>query len=951
MRRILIGTAFLMLAAPGWAGVHRWTAVGPEGGRVSRVLPVPSAPDVVWALVSNRPFRSSDGGATWVERSAGLPFPTILPTEELLVDPTQPDTLLAAAFGAEVYRTVDAGVSWSRVVDRYALSSKVELHADPFSAGVLYVAPSSASLRVLRSTDHGATWAAFGTAPAPGLNNYVEHFALDPATAGRWYAVVYNTGTNRLLVSTDSGTSWVQRGSGLPTQFRELVVAATSPPTLWLYSTGSGLYRSTDGGTTFSKSGLGRTDVRIIAVDPGDPRTVYGVRDDAFPTAMFRSTDSGATWDEIGVHATGLPTASLAAVAVDPSDATHLWAGTSDDGVLESTDRGVSWSPTNAGLPRDRSVCTLAVPPGGTTLYAVAGRALWTSRDGGESWIPGSPEVAPGPPFPKIDGVALDPTDLDVLYAASPSGVFKSVDGGQSWSPTGAGLPVSGARMVAVDPLAPLTLYATTASGVYRSLDGGASWALRGPGSFSNLTIDPTLPSTIYFDGGLAVSRDGGASSAPPGLFDPYVGEPAVISLLGTVAPAPTSPGKVYAGLAATALVGNTFWNASQLNVSGDRLATYAVLSASVAPTALAVDPTDDLSLYVGRPEGARRSRDGGTTLSPFDAGLRGTPCTFAGGRPGEPLYAGTMQTDSTRPSFGVYAIEEPACSTDPDCEDGSDCTNDHCSSGRCVHDAVANGTACGTPEAACVEAGSCRDGTCTSFHGCDDRDSCTTDLCVLPGSCEHERIDGCCSSAADCDDGDACTTDTCSASHCVSTVDFSMCSDRRVASATIRIVSRPGGAKITFESSDPALAVPAVGGADDPSLNGATVEIFRAAATSTTSTVPAGTGRPGWKVGATPGMPFLYVNPAAPAGPSAVRRLALRARPQLRLTAFPAVDPIAVAPPSELGIRITMGGIRVCALFGGSAIRRSGPGLFVARGTMLPVGDCDATHLGAGAP
>jgi photosystem II stability/assembly factor-like uncharacterized protein len=954
MRRILIAIAFLALTTPSVAGVHRWTPIGPQGGAARQVIPDPAHPGVVWALVDGRPFRSSDGGVTWTERSAGLPVPGSWEVESLVIDPERPDTLLAASFGADLFRTTDGGISWPRVLGPSALGSQVDVVADPTAPGTFYATPSTTLLPMLRSTDHGATWARVGAPLEPGVSNYVESFAVDPATPGRWYAAIYGAGANRFFVSSDAGATWVQRGAGLPTQFSRFIVTATTPPTLWLYDTGTGLYRSTDGGATFSQSGLGRTDLVLIAADPGDPRTIYAIRDDYFQRQFFRSTDSGATWAAVDLDAAGLPTATLAALAVDPFDGAHLWAGTARDGVLVSADSGASWTPGITGLPRDRSVCGLAASPGGATLHAIADGSLWTSRDGGASWRPNTPDLVPLLWFQAVSGITIDPTDPLVVYAASSGGVFKSVDGAASWRPSSTGLPAAGATMVAVDPLAPLTLYATTASGVYRSRDGGASWALRGPGSFSTLVVDPTSPATIYFDGGVAVSRDGGATSAAPSLFAPLLGMPQgflLTELVATVAPAPTSPGKVYAGVAATIFTWpRQFSNVTTLNVSGDRLATFTQVSQTTAPSALAVAPTDDLALYVGGADRAQRSRDGGATLEPFGAGIGGTPCVFAGGAPGEPLLAGTKATDSTTRAFGVYAIDEPACTADQDCADGADCTTDRCSAGRCTHDAVADGTTCGDPPGGCSDAdgGRCIAGACRAFSGCDDGDPCTTDSCQMPGVCAHERIAGCCTSAAQCDDGDACTTDTCTSARCVSTVDPALCHDH-VFTSTMRIVTRDVGSKVMFDTTDTSVLAPLVGSADDPSLAGATVDLFMASVPRATWALPAGVGRPGWKVKPAPALSYVFVNPAAPAG--SVRRLALRVGRHLSLTAVASGDPIPTGDLAEVGIRITMGSRRLCALFAGEAIRANKPGRFVARGNLLPAVDCTGASFGGETP
>ena len=515
-------------AVPGHAGVHRWTPVGVEGGRVGLVVPQPGAPGTVWATVDGQLFRTIDGGATWAPRSTGLPLPPA--SDEIrgiAFDPSQPGTAVAATRSG-VFRTTDAGATWARELFWQEVGTSPYVASDPFAPGTFYVLPGGAGLlRVLKSVDHGDTWMPIGSPPGTTSFDVTFGFALDPNGAGTFYVPMFRAGAWHFVVSTDFGTTWQVRGAGLPAQYGAFLVAPTNPTTLYLFA-GAGLHRSTDAGSTFSQAGLGRTDVRPLAVDPSDPSVVYAVESSTFtPLALIRTPDDGGTWAAIPVHTPGLPQAYVSGLAVDPFDATRLWVGTNAYGMLTSSDTGSTWAYTSRGLPRLHHACRLAPVVGTPILYTATGNALWKSTDGGLSWLPRTPEPSPTGPFPLAGRFALDPADPDVIYLATGDGIFKSDDAAVSWSPASAGLTDLRVATVAIDPVTPEVLYAATPAGLFRSLDGAGAWTLRNAAlQASEIVVDPFLPTTLYLDGGTRTSADAGLTTVVPPLFAPYVFPP-----------------------------------------------------------------------------------------------------------------------------------------------------------------------------------------------------------------------------------------------------------------------------------------------------------------------------------------------------------------------------------------------------------------------------------------
>src|SRR3990172_1064061 len=105
---------------------------------------------------------------------------------------------------------------------------------------------------------------------------------------------------------------------------------------------------------SWSPIGPGGGTVRVLAIDPSAPSTIYA---GTYGGGVFRSTDGGPTWGPIN---TGLSNLYVFALAIDPSAPSTLYAGTDGEGVFKSTNGGTSWSGT--GLT-NQSVLALAIDP------------------------------------------------------------------------------------------------------------------------------------------------------------------------------------------------------------------------------------------------------------------------------------------------------------------------------------------------------------------------------------------------------------------------------------------------------------------------------------------------------------------------------------------------------------------------------------------------------------
>jgi len=301
----------------------------------------------------------------------------------------------------------------------------------------------------------------------------------------------------------------------------------------------------------------------VAAVPAKDGKTTMLIG--AASGGVWKSTDGGTTFkpvfDKQSVQ-------SIGSIAIDPTNHDTIWVGTGEswtrnsvsvgDGIYKSTDGGDTW--TNMGLKDSERIAKIIVDPrDGNTVYACvpgklwsdsADRGLYKTTDGGKSWsvVLKGKNLSTG-----CSGISLDAKDPNVIFAAlwdfrrkgwtfrsggetptspSASGLFRSADGGHSWTEVtdtaNKGFPKKpyGRIAVAVAPSASNVVYAfveSNESALFRSDDGGKTWDKRDksqsmvwrPFYFANLVVDPTNPDRLFKpDFNLIQSLDGGKSFA-----------------------------------------------------------------------------------------------------------------------------------------------------------------------------------------------------------------------------------------------------------------------------------------------------------------------------------------------------------------------------------------------------------------------------------------------------
>jgi photosystem II stability/assembly factor-like uncharacterized protein len=376
---------------PALFGALKWRSIGPyRGGRALAVAGIPGdAYTFYFGAVAGGVWKTTDAGATWTPLTDGTPISSV---GALAIAPSDHNVIYVGSgeaaprgdmtYGDGLYKSVDGGKTWSHI----GLTDSRQIGAlivDPHDAGTVLVA-------------------AFGHAFGPNK----ERGVYRTTDGGKsWTRVLYHDEqTGAIDVAFDPNDARIV--------YAALWEARRQP---WNFSSGgpgSGLYRSTDGGVTWTRlSGNGLPEGILgrihVSVSPADSKRVYAMIE-AQEGGLYRSDDGG-------VH----------------------WARVSDDGRL--TQRAWYFS------------TVLADPTHVDTVYA-ENTGLFRSSDGGKTF-----ELLPAR-HGDHHGLWIDPTDPDRIIESSDGGASISFDHGKTWT-TQANQPTAQFYHVAVDRRFPYYLY------------------------------------------------------------------------------------------------------------------------------------------------------------------------------------------------------------------------------------------------------------------------------------------------------------------------------------------------------------------------------------------------------------------------------------------------------------------------------------------------------------
>lgn len=344
----------------------------------------------------------------------------------------------------------------------------VSIAPHPSNANTVYIAAASGG--IWKTVDGGAVWT-----PLTDELSILNHgcVALDPSDPDVVYAgtgeyTTRSTGDG-VFRSTDAGSTWSRLGTvgDVGVSCSGLIVDPVDP--LTIHISGSPSYaRSTDGGATWQSLFTTTRGVSSLAMKSGDPNTLYLGEHNV---GVWRSTNGGTTWSPL--TGTGLPASGMSRIllATSPSVPNNvvtalITSGGSLQGLYRSTNSGGAWSQLvntpNFPSPQGWYDAFIVIDPasdatmyGGGVFptYAVAG--VIKTTDSGSSWVditcPGACPGAPGNPHPDMHTMAFGPDGT--IWLGNDGGVWKSTNGGAGWINVNDTLTVTQNYQIAVNPL------------------------------------------------------------------------------------------------------------------------------------------------------------------------------------------------------------------------------------------------------------------------------------------------------------------------------------------------------------------------------------------------------------------------------------------------------------------------------------------------------------------
>ena len=692
----------------------RWEPVADLlAGEFTSIQVSPSDPNVIYAGVDSNDmsiYKSVNAGQDWeLLHTTGH-------TSGIAVHPTDPNTVLYTILEGPVQRTNNGGADWIQVVGKDARSYGLGNRTNPAPEAQLFTAiafspdePKFAytatldgdhrtgtergEVDVYLSSDVGLGWQYAGTCETCGA---IHEFAISPNNPRE----VWVASNNGAQVSRDAGNSW--SGNLLPFSGESykgtygIAIRPDNPQTILVASQESGMFRSADGGLTWTPTNDGLPTRRLHKVVFAASNT--NVAYVATHQGLFRSDDAGLTWK---ARNDGLPYTFLTPVAVDPTDPDVLYVGTASElvtthtghfkdgihegeGLYKSTDGGLSWFRSDSGIYEAKSaqLGTHPILPFHLWVAGESGRGAFFTPDSGDTWL-----FAPfrSAHYPMVFAFSRTfPTEMYLTSWMDDGELMKSVDGGSTWQDIteainlgvseetrSKGLIDESTRRwfhlhgLAVAPSDPNEIYVgsvhdsvyrlfnLTGAHIFRSSDGGQTFTEASAGfpigtqtSINALVVHPDKPEIAYAMTslhetstaiGIYKTTNGGNSWLPvnDGL-DPLTNDLQID---------PVNPEVLYAA------------TESGIYKTTDGAASWRYLSVDGAGTPiidLAIDPINPLTLYAISPHNLYRTKDGGETWYATNLGLpllndgRAFSDYSTSGHEGHRVYGGTFAQDRT---------------------------------------------------------------------------------------------------------------------------------------------------------------------------------------------------------------------------------------------------------------------------------------------------------------
>ena len=454
-----------------------------------------------------RVLKSTDGGASWTEKSVGLPSGSATGSDErmaIAISPSNPSVLYASkaitsgtTLASHIFKSTNGGDSWTDL-PAVSTSARRYLADQSWYNNALVVSPSNPDVMLaggttyVRTTDGGTSFSNAFTSSAV----HVDAHDLRYQGSTLWIA---NDGG--IWTSPDDGVTATGHNDGLVTrQYYGLAIDSAKRNRVLAGAQDNGTQQRTDLGVW--RNVLGSDGFECV-INPNSSHIAWGtIQQGSVRRTRRAGTATPPPFENVTPpYDDDEETPFLSIIRADPRAPNTIY--TASWRLWRSQDGGDAWLPlptTTSGGAAWSSVTTVTSvalsPADPLTLLAGKGKDVFRSTDGGKTWRSGT-----GLPNAVVTNIEIDPADPSVAYACisttQGANVYRSSNGGATWSPSANGLPLFSAQVLRVDPTDSNVLFVGTDVGVYRSTDRGGSWSKFGTG----------LPSSSIHD--LQILNDG----------------------------------------------------------------------------------------------------------------------------------------------------------------------------------------------------------------------------------------------------------------------------------------------------------------------------------------------------------------------------------------------------------------------------------------------------------
>jgi len=346
-----------------------------------------------------------------------------------------PNTIYVASATGGVWKSTNRGTTWRPIFDEQPVSS----------IGAIQIAPSDPSI----------VWVGTGEA-----NN---------RQTSSWGDGVYK--------STDAGATWKRMGLGDSFQISRIVIDPANPQIVYVAALGNlwgpgderGLYKTEDGGKTWQRVLYQdeNTGIADVEMDPQSSqtlfasayerrRTVFGMNGGGPSSALYKTTDGGATWRKLykGLpYEHGSVDTGRIGISIYPRDPRIVYArveSADKSGVFRSMDGGETWEKRSKIDPRPSYFPQILVDPNNYLRIWLPGGGLAHSDDGGKTFLPDPDKQGLQTIHADFHAVWIDPDDSNYMISGSDGGVYISHDSGDKWDYINT-IPVGQVYAVATD--------------------------------------------------------------------------------------------------------------------------------------------------------------------------------------------------------------------------------------------------------------------------------------------------------------------------------------------------------------------------------------------------------------------------------------------------------------------------------------------------------------------